>query len=171
MVPPLGFSSHLLLVWESGDFHCYRQGFNANEFKWIGSDFFSCLPSLIKSRIQSQVVGNKIFKIHALLMLAENGIIRRQLGGGYGAFGNWWHGQRSVIRILQVCNGSQNLSLFTRKAPVRHVSSFIKKHLRCTYWWIKAQPCFAGLWDLWLKSWGYGIGSMQTCYYHIIYPY
>lgn len=153
-----------------GNFHCYRRSTNAKELKWIDSHFFlSSLSDQIKNTITD--CWNKIFKIHALLILAENGIIHTQLGGVYGAFGNWWHGQRSVIRVLQVRNGSQNLSLFTRKAPVRHVSSFIKKHLNCTYWWIKAQPCcFAGLWDLWLKIWGYGIGSMQICYYHIICP-
>lgn len=49
-------------------------------------------------------------------------------------------------KSLQACNGSQNLSLFMREVPVKHVGSFIKDHLSCTRWWIEAQPChFASL--------------------------
>lgn len=44
-------------------------------------------------------------------------------------------------KSLQACNGSQNLSLFMREVPVKHVGSFIKDHLSCTRWWIEAQPC------------------------------
>lgn len=119
------------------------------------------LPSLIKW-IKSQIASKKIIKSHALIILPGNCIICTQLCGGYAAFGNRWHGQRSVIKVLQVCNGSQNLSLFTRKTPVRHVSFFIKDHLKCTYRWIKAQPCcFASLWGLRLKSFRQGIESIQ----------
>lgn len=67
-------------------------------------------------------------------------------------------------KSLQSPNGSQNLLVFTRDSPVRHVGFFIKDHLSHTHWWKETQPCrFTSLWGLWLNSFGYGITAI-FCY-------